>query len=163
MTCYKCRTDWCWLCGRRMGDNHFEYWNLLGCPGVQMMEGWNGEGLWVFRLLYVPFVVLAAIVAIACGIPLTLLAAPCVWGCTCDREPHYANETIMMIVAVPVALVMGLVLLAISAAWTAVAIPICVLLSPVILFRIRSGTFGWSDAARWLCLPAYVFAKQLWD
>jgi hypothetical protein len=161
MTCYRCGIDWCWLCGRRMGENHFEPWNIFGCPGVQMMEGWNGEGLWVFRLLYVPLMIMAMALGIAFGIPVAIVSAPFIWGCADDCRPDNPAESIMIITAVPVAIIMACTLLAISCAWTAVAIPVCILLSPVIIYRVRSGTFGWEDAARWLCLPAYVFVKQL--
>eukprot|EP01038_Epipyxis_sp_PR26KG_P009044 gene9044-12194_t len=37
MTCQHCSTDWCWLCGRVMEDDHFGQFNLNGCPGAQFL------------------------------------------------------------------------------------------------------------------------------
>lgn len=45
MTCTRCRTDFCWLCGRSLGrnagtyPNHYASWNVCGCPGLQMAGG----------------------------------------------------------------------------------------------------------------------------
>ena len=35
MTCRECRTDWCWICGRRFRstDWHYNMFNPFGCPG----------------------------------------------------------------------------------------------------------------------------------
>jgi hypothetical protein len=35
MTCGKCYSEWCWICGSRMTGAHFAKWNLFGCPGSQ--------------------------------------------------------------------------------------------------------------------------------
>jgi len=34
MTCKYCNYEFCWLCRGRYTDNHFEPWNLFGCPGA---------------------------------------------------------------------------------------------------------------------------------
>lgn len=42
MTCSRCQTDFCWLCGRGLGHQasatpvHYAWWNVFGCPGLQM-------------------------------------------------------------------------------------------------------------------------------
>lgn len=36
MTCSKCKTEFCWLCGRKVPPlGHFDITNVLGCPGLQ--------------------------------------------------------------------------------------------------------------------------------
>jgi len=35
MTCGTCRYEFCWMCGGKYGDNHFEWWNVFGCAGGQ--------------------------------------------------------------------------------------------------------------------------------
>ncbi len=33
MRCPICKTEFCWVCGRKKGLHHYAYWNVLGCPG----------------------------------------------------------------------------------------------------------------------------------
>jgi hypothetical protein len=42
MTCLQCKENWCWLCGRVMGDGHYDLTNLLGCPGAQFADDTEG-------------------------------------------------------------------------------------------------------------------------
>jgi len=35
MTCYACNYEWCWMCGGKYTHDHFEPYNLFGCPGGQ--------------------------------------------------------------------------------------------------------------------------------
>ena len=40
MSCLVCGADWCWTCRKRiddskLGDLHFEWYNVYGCPGLQ--------------------------------------------------------------------------------------------------------------------------------
>lgn len=45
MTCSNCSANFCWLCGRDLGidadafPTHYAWWNVCGCPGLQMREG----------------------------------------------------------------------------------------------------------------------------
>lgn len=43
MQCPKCQTHFCWLClaiiGNDMFPAHFQWWNLAGCPNLQLHEG----------------------------------------------------------------------------------------------------------------------------
>jgi hypothetical protein len=73
----QCNQDWCWLCGRKIGGGayptHYQWWNVLGCPGTQMNEDYQSYGrcmsgcyqlgLCGYRMLAVP--VIAAAVALA--------------------------------------------------------------------------------------------------
>jgi len=50
MTC-SCGCEWCWLCGRRMGSNHFNAWNFFGCPGSQFANLNSNWLLYPYKLL----------------------------------------------------------------------------------------------------------------
>ena len=66
MTCPTCNTNFCWLCGRKIGGgtypSHFAPWNVMGCPNMQM-DSDAREGLTntqastrscVWRVVYIP-------------------------------------------------------------------------------------------------------------
>jgi len=38
MTCQYCKYEFCWLCRGKYTDNHYEPWNLLGCPGAMYFK-----------------------------------------------------------------------------------------------------------------------------
>jgi len=38
MTCNYCHYEFCWLCRGRYTNNHFEPWNLFGCPGAMYFD-----------------------------------------------------------------------------------------------------------------------------
>eukprot|EP00002_Diphylleia_rotans_P041157 TRINITY_DN9942_c0_g1_i2.p1 TRINITY_DN9942_c0_g1~~TRINITY_DN9942_c0_g1_i2.p1 ORF type:complete len:465 (-),score=64.88 TRINITY_DN9942_c0_g1_i2:107-1501(-) len=52
MQCSRCRTYFCWICGRKVSDDtyptHYKWYNVFGCPGTQMND-WAG-GLWTMIL-----------------------------------------------------------------------------------------------------------------
>lgn len=99
MTCPTCKTDFCWLCGRRISGGtyptHYAWWNIFGCPGTQMSEdlrsgmgNYSSAGMMCgWRLLYFIMLVVGgscalAIVATAVGVwfafgCLFLLCIPC--------------------------------------------------------------------------------------
>jgi hypothetical protein len=63
MFCTRCHTSMCWSCGGKMGDNHFEFWNLFGCPlsqhvysrpAVYAIKGGMAIGLIVGAAVAVP-------------------------------------------------------------------------------------------------------------
>lgn len=35
MTCRSCQYEFCWICRGHYSSNHFEPWNIFGCPGAQ--------------------------------------------------------------------------------------------------------------------------------
>jgi len=40
MTCKFCKYEFCWLCRGKYTSNHFEPWNLMGCPGAMYFPSW---------------------------------------------------------------------------------------------------------------------------
>mmetsp|Transcript_4047 Transcript_4047/g.4934 ORF Transcript_4047/g.4934 Transcript_4047/m.4934 type:complete len:117 (+) Transcript_4047:632-982(+) len=38
ITCTRCNYQWCWLCGRRFKEDHFDKWNVFGCLGMQHLD-----------------------------------------------------------------------------------------------------------------------------
>ena len=70
MTCLVCGANWCWTCRKRideskLGDLHFEWYNVFGCPGLKHTPNHFLTGL-------------AAKVLVSLLFPLTLLFAPLV-------------------------------------------------------------------------------------
>ncbi|DBA01801.1 TPA: hypothetical protein N0F65_002917 [Lagenidium giganteum] len=62
MTCILCHTDFCWLClsivDTSVYPEHFEWWNVGGCPGAQMANDDNDSACLrytsrAFRFVYV--------------------------------------------------------------------------------------------------------------
>ena len=47
MTCPVCKTNSCWLCGRKIGGGtyptHYAWYNLSGCPAMQMADTWDNQ------------------------------------------------------------------------------------------------------------------------
>ena len=38
MCCRSCDHEWCWLCGKKYSDNHYDSMNFFGCPGQHYDE-----------------------------------------------------------------------------------------------------------------------------
>lgn len=38
MTCGKCHFEFCWLCGGKFSQKHYEWYNIFGCPGMQYIH-----------------------------------------------------------------------------------------------------------------------------
>ena len=53
MKCTKCGVHFCWLCNRRVDSgtfpSHFQWWNVGGCPNMQMNESIEPSRLEVTR------------------------------------------------------------------------------------------------------------------
>ena len=47
----RCGYQWCWLCGSKFKEDHFDRWNVFGCTGLQFVEGWTKCRLFWFALL----------------------------------------------------------------------------------------------------------------
>ena len=70
MSCLVCGANWCWTCRKRideskLGDLHFEWYNVFGCPGLKHTPNHFLTGL-------------AAKLLVCLFFPLTLLFAPLV-------------------------------------------------------------------------------------
>ena len=37
MTCHTCKYEFCWLCRSKYSYNHFNSYNILGCPGSEFI------------------------------------------------------------------------------------------------------------------------------
>jgi hypothetical protein len=127
-----CGCDWCWICGRDIGPccggggtgaypRHYAWWNVLGCPGTQMMDGFQEYGscksacfkcgLCLYRVLAVPFAAIAVVlvlalavavlgIGIAC-IPSLLISLPIVACCTtcCDSDFSFRDADLECVTA----------------------------------------------------------------
>jgi len=67
MHCNRCQGHFCWICRRNLkweGYDHFEPWNLIGCPGQQDTGGRNGLILGVLinilLVIFMPAIILFA-------------------------------------------------------------------------------------------------------
>ena len=34
LTCQRCDYQWCWICGAKYNEEHFNEWNVFGCSGM---------------------------------------------------------------------------------------------------------------------------------
>eukprot|EP01029_Cantina_marsupialis_P032324 TRINITY_DN975_c0_g2_i1.p1 TRINITY_DN975_c0_g2~~TRINITY_DN975_c0_g2_i1.p1 ORF type:complete len:411 (+),score=48.54 TRINITY_DN975_c0_g2_i1:124-1356(+) len=83
MTCSVCSTSFCWLCGRQICADgfptHYKWWNIFGCPTLQMREGLSPNikcKLLFWKLLFLLCVIiLLPIVIVLIGIILVLVVA----------------------------------------------------------------------------------------
>lgn len=71
MRCTKCRYEFCWLCLGRYSNNHYKWWNMLGCPKQQHSDNYWCGWKYVFILTFIP---LLAIVLTA-GLAMSVLFA----------------------------------------------------------------------------------------
>eukprot|EP01113_Clastostelium_recurvatum_P032600 TRINITY_DN4210_c0_g1_i2.p1 TRINITY_DN4210_c0_g1~~TRINITY_DN4210_c0_g1_i2.p1 ORF type:complete len:531 (-),score=73.69 TRINITY_DN4210_c0_g1_i2:208-1716(-) len=82
MTCAHCHHEWCWLCGRKYTPNHYDLYNVLGCPGLQ---SGSRQGVGMLRrmglraLIGTGLVVGGALVA-ALAVPAAVVAGPIYGG-----------------------------------------------------------------------------------
>mmetsp|Transcript_21067 Transcript_21067/g.54752 ORF Transcript_21067/g.54752 Transcript_21067/m.54752 type:complete len:688 (-) Transcript_21067:509-2572(-) len=89
MQCPHCRKNWCWLCGRAVDSDvfprHFKWWNIAGCPGLQMIDGIQGGPGFValYRFLFVFLVLL--------GLPFAVVGAVLFGGIFIITAPVYLS------------------------------------------------------------------------
>jgi len=98
MTCRYCKYEFCWICRGRYTYNHFEAWNLMGCPGA--MNGpqcFRCPSCWppiinriiIILLLCICFVpaVIIGLAGMAAFAVLMIATLPlrCLYECFCGR------------------------------------------------------------------------------
>jgi predicted RNA-binding Zn-ribbon protein involved in translation (DUF1610 family) len=74
-TCPTCGYQFCWLCGRKYGSNHYSSFNLAGCPGLQFTEEEDftvGKRVG-FRLLCGAGIVVAVPLIVGLAVPVALV------------------------------------------------------------------------------------------
>eukprot|EP01083_Nonionella_stella_P142658 441846_1 len=84
MTCQSCKYEFCWICRGKYDGNHFNQWNIFGCPGAQYSRGQvcsiqrcpDCFPMWFRRLLIIIAFLLVLPIILACGI-----VGGCVYGC----------------------------------------------------------------------------------
>jgi hypothetical protein len=81
MTCTNCRFEFCWLCGGKYTSNHFDVFNVLGCPGMQSGSKQFGIARRLgMRALIGTGIVLGGIIGTALAIPAAVVAGPIYGG-----------------------------------------------------------------------------------
>lgn len=81
MTCSNCKYDFCWLCGGKYTSNHFDVFNVLGCPGMQSGSKQFGVARRIgMRALIGTGIVLGGIIGTALAIPAAVVAGPIYGG-----------------------------------------------------------------------------------
>jgi len=81
MTCGSCKYDFCWLCGGKYTSNHFDVFNVLGCPGMQSGSKQFGVARRLgMRALIGTGIVLGGIIGTALAIPAAVVAGPIYGG-----------------------------------------------------------------------------------
>lgn len=74
--------QFCWLCLRKYSDNHFDPYNVLGCPGMQSGSAENfgmGKRMGI-RILCGAGIVVGAPIALALAVPVAVIAGPIYGG-----------------------------------------------------------------------------------
>jgi len=91
MKCSQCGHSFCWLCMREVDDavfpNHYQWWNVTGCPNRQLYDVALGEG-WLKRAVYAfGYVLLCLMVLpIALGITIACGSLCCLCALCCPEH-----------------------------------------------------------------------------
>jgi len=81
MTCSSCKFEFCWLCGGKYSSNHFDVFNVLGCPGMQSGSKQFGVARRIgMRALIGTGLVIGGILGTALAIPAAVVAGPIYGG-----------------------------------------------------------------------------------
>jgi len=81
MTCSNCKFEFCWLCGGKYSSNHFDVFNVLGCPGMQSGSKQFGVARRLgMRALIGTGMVLGGVIGAALAIPAVVVAGPIYGG-----------------------------------------------------------------------------------
>eukprot|EP00922_Rhytidocystis_sp_ex-Travisia-forbesii_P005510 GHVS01008027.1.p1 GENE.GHVS01008027.1~~GHVS01008027.1.p1 ORF type:complete len:735 (+),score=207.66 GHVS01008027.1:439-2643(+) len=82
MTCTRCRTHFCWICGQRVGGGqfpfHYAWWNVLGCPSRQMSSNDSAYGPYKQTTIRLLFILLAILIGVPSFVT-SLLSLPIVY------------------------------------------------------------------------------------
>lgn len=84
MRCVSCGAHFCWLCGQRVDQgtfpSHFQWWNMKGCPNMQMQESTEAppaSHMRLMRILSAVQVVVLGPAALALGLAFYVAFLPC--------------------------------------------------------------------------------------
>ena len=60
ITCTRCNYEWCWLCNRKFKVDHFDPWNVFGCPNMLHLNTSKCRVVTIalIQLLMVPLILL---------------------------------------------------------------------------------------------------------
>jgi hypothetical protein len=128
-----------------------------------MMYRWNGEALIVFRIVYVPLVIISGLVFCVSMALLAISIGPCIYFAIRPRRsrPRSYFKVLLPAACAPVALVVISVIAALTCAWFGVAVILFVCAVPLYAWKISTGNFTLDDAARHFLLPAYILVHAV--
>lgn len=67
MTCYACRHEFCWICGKTYTEDHYYFYNFRGCPAMIFTHNYCVILLFFFfAMVIAPFVAFALPIAFTC-------------------------------------------------------------------------------------------------
>ena len=96
MTCIRCATEWCWVCGQVIESDHYNYSlkNLIyGCPGMQFRFGKRIE-LYIYLVIIWMFSFPVFLIApLITGIVMGLWLPPFYWVSMFKTPPPICNKT----------------------------------------------------------------------
>eukprot|EP01130_Rhizamoeba_saxonica_P009075 TRINITY_DN3683_c0_g1_i4.p1 TRINITY_DN3683_c0_g1~~TRINITY_DN3683_c0_g1_i4.p1 ORF type:complete len:396 (-),score=53.41 TRINITY_DN3683_c0_g1_i4:92-1279(-) len=82
MSCGNCGYQFCWLCNGKYTSNHYDAYNVLGCPGLQYYKSDNGDANWGLgkRLGYRAMLGTGVVLALPLAVPAAIIGGPIYGG-----------------------------------------------------------------------------------